>query len=202
MNKKEYLTKLRSALGNISTEARDEIIYDFTEHFDIGLEQGKTEEEISLSLGDPKANAKQYKAEFIVHQAHKNSSGTNVLRAVFAAISLGFFNLIFMIPVFAVVFSIIASFLAISLSLTISGVAVIIATILDPLLPAWVSVPAINPAVLIFGSISITALGLLFTIATVQLTKWCLKATAGYIKTNISIIGNKDKENKVYDEKY
>lgn len=193
MNKNEYLTKLKNELGNVDNIAKDEIIYDFTEHFDAGLEQGKTEEEIAEALGDPRVNAKQYRAEYIVQQAHKNSSGVNVFRAIFAAISLGFFNLIFMLPIFAVIFSIIVSLFAISLSLTFSGFAVILATILDPLIP-WTQ---INPAILIFGSVSITALGLLFGIGTIQLTKWCLRATAGYIKANIKVIGN-NKENDDY----
>ncbi len=198
MNKNDYLAKLKNTLGNIPNETKYEIIYDFTEHFEVGLEQGKTEEEIAESLGDPKTNAKQYRAEYIVQQAHKKSSGVNVFRAIFAAISLGFFNLIFMLPVFAVVFSIIVSFFAISFSLSLSGVFALLATVLKPLLPIWIGLPDMNPLFLIFGSISITAFGLLFGIGTFQLTRWCLKATAGYIKANINIIGNNKKENDEY----
>lgn len=194
MNRYEYLAKLKDALSGIPDSTKNEIVYDFTEHFEVGLEQGKTDEEIAESLGDPKANAKQYVAEYIVQQAHKKSSGINVFRAIFAAISLGFFNLIFMLPIFAVVFSVIVSLYAISFSLSLSGIIILIATILKPLLPAWVSMPNMNPLILIFGSISITAIGLLFGIGTTQLTRWCLKATAGYIKANINIIGNNKKE--------
>lgn len=198
MNKNEYLSKLKNALGNISTDAKDEIIYDFTEHFDVGLEQGKTEDEIAESLGDPKVNAKQYRAEYIVQQAHQKSSGVNVFRAIFAAISLGFFNLVFMIPIFAVIFSIIVAFFAVSFSFSITGIAVILATILKPLLPGWIGFPEINPGILIFGSVSLTALGLLFGVGTIQLTRWCLKATAGYIRANMKIIGNNNKETDGY----
>ncbi len=199
MNRNEYITKLKGALGNIPADTKDEIIYDFTEHFDVGLEQGKTEEEISESLGDPKVNAKQYKAEYIVQQAHKKSSGVNVFRAIFAAISLGFFNLIFMLPIFAVIFSVIVALFAVAFSLSLSGIIILAATILKPLLPTWISLSDINPVILIFGSISITSFGLLFGVATIQLTRWCLKATAGYIKANINIIGNNKKENDEYD---
>lgn len=199
MNRNEYLTRLKNALGSMPEDTKNEIIYDFAEHFEVGLEQGKTEEEIAESLGDPKSNAKQYMAEYIVQQAHNKSSGINVFRAIFAAISLGFFYLIFMLPIFAVVFSILVSFFAISFSLSLSGICVLLATILKPLLPAWISLSNINPLILIFGSISITSLGLLFGLGTVRLTRWCLKATAGYIKANINIIGNK-KENNQYVE--
>ena len=198
MNRNEYMTKLKSALGNIPNDTKDEIIYYFTEHFNVGLEQGKTEEEIAESLGDPKSNAKQYRAEYIVQQAHNKSSGVNVFRAIFSAISLGFFNLIFMLPIFAVVLSVIVSLFAIAISFSLSGITVLAATILKPLLPTWIGLSDINPVILIFGSISITAFGLLFGIGTIQLTRWCLKATAGYIKANINIIGNNKKENDEY----
>lgn len=200
MNRNEYIARLQDALGNIPNDAKNEIIYDFSEHFEVGLEHGKTEEEIAESLGDPKANAKQYRAEYIVQQAHNKSTGVNVFRAIFAAISLGFFNLIFMLPIFAVVFSIIVSIFAVSFSLSLSGVCVLLATILKPLLPSWISLSNINPLILIFGSISITSLGLLLGLGAVQFTRWCLKATAGYIKANMNIIGNSKKENDQYVE--
>jgi uncharacterized membrane protein len=189
MNQNEYIAILRYSLGKIPEDVKNEIIYDFSEHFEVGLEQGKTEEEIAEALGDPKFNAKQYRAEYIVQKAHTKSSGINVFRAIFAAISLGFFNLIFMLPIFAVVFSIIVSLFAVSFSLTLSGICVLLATLLKPLLPAWISLSNINPWILISGSICMTSLGLLFGLGTVQFTRWCLKITAGYIKANINIIG-------------
>jgi uncharacterized membrane protein len=190
MNRIEYISRLRDALGDIPDITKDEIIYDFTEHFEVGIEQGKTEEEIAESLGDPKANAKQYRAEYIVQKANNRSSGVNVFRAFFAAISLGFINLTFMFPIFAAVFSIIIALFAVSFSFALSGVLVLLATILKPVLPVWVSIPDMNPLILIFGSISITSFGLLFGLGTTQFAKWFLKATARYLKANINIIGN------------
>lgn len=196
MNKTEFTYKLKNALGNISPSAVEDIMYDYQEHFEVGLEQGKTEDEIAQSLGDPRVIAKQYRAEYIVQQAHKDSSGVNVLRAVFAAISLGFFNLIFMIPIYAVLVSVIVSLFAIAFSLVLTGVVCLLATILQPILPAWLSIPAINPAILLFGSISVTSFGLLFGLGTFKLTKACLRLTAGYIKTNMNIISKKERESE------
>jgi hypothetical protein len=66
MNRNEFVSTLRNGLGNISPASVEEILYDYREHFDIGLEQGKTEDEISQSLGDPRLIARQYRAEYIV----------------------------------------------------------------------------------------------------------------------------------------
>lgn len=198
MNRGEYLTSLERALGNISPAAKTEIMYDYREHFEIGLEQGKTEDEISRDLGDFKAIAKQYRAEYMVMQADSNRSGANVLRAIFAALSLGFFNLIFMIPIFAVFFAVLASFYACSISLILSGGAAFLATLFAPLMPQWIDLSSINPAILIFGSISVTSFGLLFGIGTLQLTKLSYKLAISYIKTNIKIIGKQERESENY----
>ena len=61
MTKQEYLKELRKNLRGFSQEEIDDILYDYEEHFSIGLSSGKTEEEIAEELGDPKDIAEQYK---------------------------------------------------------------------------------------------------------------------------------------------
>ncbi|MGN1344975.1 MAG: HAAS signaling domain-containing protein [Traorella sp.] len=52
MNKEEYMRNLESALKNCSMDRKQEILADFNEHFEIGLNEGRSEEEICESLGD------------------------------------------------------------------------------------------------------------------------------------------------------
>lgn len=61
ITKQEYLKELRKNLRGFSQEEIDDILYDYEEHFSIGLSSGKTEEEIAEELGDPKDIAEQYK---------------------------------------------------------------------------------------------------------------------------------------------
>ena len=198
MNRNEFMTKLQNTLGNISSPSKEEIMYDYREHFEIGLEQGKTEEEICGGLGDPKAIAKQYRVEYMVRQADTDKSAVNVMRAIFAALSLGVFNLIFMLPILAVVVSILAAFYCIAIACVFSGIAVLLAVILSPVMPQWISLPDLNPAILVFGAISLTSFGLLFTIVSVILTKLSYKLTISYIKTNMKIITKQESERENY----
>ncbi len=198
MNRHEFMSKLQSTLGNISVPSKEEILYDYREHFEIGLEQGKTEEEICYGLGDPKAIAKQYRMEYMVRQADTKKSAVNVLRAIFAALSLGFFNLIFMIPVLAVVVSVLAALYSAAAGFVFGGIGVLLAIILAPVLPQWISLPDLNPGILVFGSISLTSLGLLLTIASVVLTKLTYRLTISYIKANMRIISKQESERKNY----
>lgn len=51
MNKVEYLEALKVALKNTDKEIMEEIISDYEEHFQVGVENGKTEEQICEDLG-------------------------------------------------------------------------------------------------------------------------------------------------------
>ena len=51
MNKIEYLSALKEALKNTDESVMQEIISDYEEHFQVGLENGKSEEQICEDLG-------------------------------------------------------------------------------------------------------------------------------------------------------
>lgn len=52
MNRKEYMSRLSDALNEFQGEVKQEIMEDYTEHYEIGLQHGKSEEQISEELGD------------------------------------------------------------------------------------------------------------------------------------------------------
>ncbi len=60
MKKTEYLDLLRYYLDRFPKSMVDDIVRDYEEHFAIGLENGKTEDEISLELGAPFYVAQEY----------------------------------------------------------------------------------------------------------------------------------------------
>jgi len=51
MNKQEYMDKLNAALNDFDDEVKKEIVDDYEEHFEMGLANGKTEEQIVEELG-------------------------------------------------------------------------------------------------------------------------------------------------------
>lgn len=188
MNRNEFLNLLEHSLGNMSQADKNDVLYDYREHFNAGLRDGKTEEEICSALGDPRAIAKQYRVDYIVKQADQNRTAGNIIRAVFAALSLGFFNLIFIIPIFLGLIGVLIGLYAAAFGIGISGVAIFFATLLQPMLPGWVSIPDINEGVLIFTSFGLAGLGTLFTIGDIYITKFFYIITMKYIKANIRII--------------
>ena len=61
MNKTEYLKRLSEELGHMPYGDVKDIIQSIEEHFDEGLSEGRSEEEIAESLGDPKDLAAEFK---------------------------------------------------------------------------------------------------------------------------------------------
>ena len=61
MNKSEYLNKLTNELGHMPYGDVKDIIQSIEEHFEEGISEGRSEEEIAASLGDPKELAAEFK---------------------------------------------------------------------------------------------------------------------------------------------
>ena len=61
MNKTEYLAKLTNELGHMPYGDVKDIIQSIEEHFDEGVSEGRSEEVIAESLGDPKELAAEFK---------------------------------------------------------------------------------------------------------------------------------------------
>lgn len=94
MNKKQFLKEMASHLLGIPEDEAKDILYDFQEYFNAGLQDGRTEEELAASLGDPKILAKQVKTEYMVRLARTTPNLRNLYNASLATMGLGFFKMI------------------------------------------------------------------------------------------------------------
>ena len=135
MNKEEYLKKLTRLMRKLPEEDREEILSDYEEHFRIGIEKGRTEEEISNALGNPEIIVKQINAEYMVKKAEDKQSAGSMFEAILAAAGLGLFNLIFVaIPALIAVAFILTSF-AVGAAMILGGILITISYMFRPLIP-------------------------------------------------------------------
>jgi len=86
MHKAQFMKKLERGLRSLSPGVRREILQDFEEHFAIGAEQGKTEEEIAGSLGSPMQIAKELRAVHYLEKA-ESASTAGWITGVFFVVS-------------------------------------------------------------------------------------------------------------------
>lgn len=187
MIKSEFIASLNQALVGLPQTEKDDILYDYEEHFSIGQEKGKTEAEICDALGDPKAIAKQYIASVMVKKAEESKTVGNIMRAVIATLGLGLFNLIFMLGPFAAVIGVLIGLFVASLAVSIAGAAVFLAMLIPDLNPIpWATALPYGIGGLI--GIGVACLGLLMLIGTFYLAKLFYNLTIAYLKMNIKII--------------
>ncbi len=185
MIKKDFMSTLEVKLRHIPITERKEILEDYTEHFTIGIEQEKTEEEICEALGDPIRIAKMYTATSFATQSTEKNSTKSAFKAILAALSLGFFNLIIGIPILILLLTIVIVFYTVGISVFVSGFALTLSSILFP----FVSVAGAYIILTIFGGIAVMALGILMIIGSTYFTKYTFIGIAKYIKANFKIIG-------------
>ena len=187
MNRDEFLKALRKELSGIPKEDMGDILYDYEEHFDIGIHKGKTEREIAKELGNPKNIAKSYKVSIKITEAEKNPTATNLFKAILAAMALGFFNLIVVLAPFIVIVALLFSLYAISVGFIIGGIGSFFGTIAAPFLPTKINI-GMNPLASISFGIGFTALGVLIMLGCFYLTKLLYNGIIKYLKWNIDII--------------
>lgn len=73
MNEKEFMELLDYYFRDVDGFIYNEIKFDYEEHFRMGVSEGKTEEEISRSLGSPKEIYEEFKDEGIFDENKKGN---------------------------------------------------------------------------------------------------------------------------------
>ncbi|MFL0248162.1 HAAS signaling domain-containing protein [Candidatus Clostridium stratigraminis] len=202
MNRDEFLKTLETSLSAFDLEEKKDILYDYEEHFRIGHQNGKTDEELINELGSPADIAKQYSGNFqdekrefnsyskdnIEHPMFQNNE-RSIIPSIIAALALSFFNLVFVIWIFVAAGAALIGLAAAAISITVSGLVVTLSPIFAPLFPNYINLPSSMSFVLtILLGIGTIALGVLFCIGLFYVIKYFCLAANKYIKWNISII--------------
>ncbi|MEM1504304.1 DUF1700 domain-containing protein [Domibacillus sp. 8LH] len=179
MNKQQFLRELDSSLEAISSAERREILQDYEEYFSIGLEEGKTEEMIASSLGSPRQIGKELAASHQVERAKTSATAGNIMRAVWAVIGLGFFNLIIVLGPLVALIGVLAGGWAAGGAGVTFPLVVIVSAILNTGTFEWYDV---------FVSLAFAGLGIFILIGMFFATKALLKGFVRYLKWNASLV--------------
>ncbi|WP_010098394.1 HAAS signaling domain-containing protein [Ornithinibacillus scapharcae] len=179
MNKEQFLAKLDNALKRLPSAEREDILQDFREHFEIGLGEGKNEEEIAESLGAPQQIGKEMVAAYRIEKVEETATTGNIFRAVWAVIGLGFFNLLIVL----------APFVAL-VAFVISGWALGVSLVLNPIF--YLLNVAIYPELFelyqLFFTIGLAGVGIFMIIGMYYVTRWIIKGFVRYLQFNVKMV--------------
>ena len=192
MNKDEYLKNLTKLIKKLPKEDREEILSDYEEHFIIGSENGRTEEEISMALGDPKTVAKQIKAEYMVRKAEDKPSAGSIIRAIMAAAGLGIFNLLFFILPTVVLTMVILALFVLGGAMVFGGILIIFSSVFQPFYHNTQILPTdggiFSSLGGMAGGIGLAILGSVLLVGMTYVARWFYGLIIRYLKLNLKII--------------
>lgn len=195
MNKEEYLKKLSKLVKKMPEEDRNDIISDYEEHFRIGMEKGRSEEEIAKALGNPESVVKQIKAEYKINKAENEPSATSIVEAVLAAAGLGLFNLIFVAIPALVLVAIIVTLFVVGFVVIFGGIFVTLSPLLGLIfnyhLNMFKGVGIWNGVITVICGVSLTLLGTILVAAMLYLAKGFYNMAIRYLKWNLRIINER-----------
>lgn len=177
MNKEQFLKQLNASLTRLSLEEREDILQDYEEYFEIGMEEGKSEQEISKSLGNPKQISKELMATYHLGQVEQTTSAGNVMRAVWAVIGLGFFNLVIVLGPFIALIGVV-----------IAGWVSAIAFILAPLGALFNLVLGTFQLFDLFFALGLCGIGIFIAMGMFVATSALTKGFIRYLKFNASLV--------------
>lgn len=177
MNKEQFLKQLNASLTRLSLEEREDILQDYEEYFEIGMEEGKSEQEISKSLGNPKQISKELMATYHLGQVEQTTSAGNVMRAVWAVIGLGFFNLVIVLGPFIALIGVV-----------IAGWVSAIAFILAPLGALFNLVLGNFQLFDLFFALGLCGIGIFIAMGMFVATSVLTKGFIRYLKFNASLV--------------
>ncbi|MGD6877732.1 DUF1700 domain-containing protein [Bacillus infantis] len=178
----EFLARLEKLLGKVPEYDRREMLYDYEEHFEIGLANGRTEREIMEELGDPHVIARDLLADYRIVKAEKTQSVTNICQAATAAVSLSFFNLVFILGPLIGLAGVYISLCAVALVLTLSPFALLGSSFFTGFEDMTLN---------FFASLALFSLGLLLSIGMIYVGKFFYRVLLGYIKFNVRLVKGK-----------
>ncbi|SFB24089.1 MULTISPECIES: DUF1700 domain-containing protein [unclassified Bacillus (in: firmicutes)] len=175
----EYMSKLESLLSKVPEKDRREMLYDYEEHFQVGMTNGKSQADLIAELGDPHVIARDLLSDYHVGRVEKVQT-TSKTRAIIETISLVFFNLIFVVGPLGGIFGAFIALCGVSLGLSVMPFAILGSYFLGYSYESF--------AVNFFASLTVLSLGLLMGIGMMAIGKVFYRLFVSYIKFNFKIV--------------
>ena len=190
MTREHFTAELKRSLGRMSVAERKEILYDYEEHFRMGTADGKSEEEIARSLGNPRVLGRSFQIDALLEAPASGTGVTavSVMRALFASLSLTIFNVIFILGPLLVLVGGMIGLWAAAVSLPLAGLAALLSPFAALIVPRYFSLAGMNAAFIFFAGIGIAGLGILSVIGMWRLTRLFVLMIAAYVRFNARIV--------------
>lgn len=189
MNKHSYINELTKQLKKLPSQEIEEILADYREHFEIGQRCGKTEEEISKSLGHPRSVAQGYLVSNLVDEAKTSQSITArskiLLQIMFIILVLAPFNFFVIVGPFLILFALTLAGWAVPIA--IGGVSIAVMGTFLTMEPSFTigTLQGLSLLFMFLGALGLAAMGILIM---VLISQFLTQLVVSYLRWNINFI--------------
>nr|WP_239587609.1 DUF1700 domain-containing protein [Bacillus pakistanensis] len=160
-------------------EDREALLYDYKEYFEAASAEGKTDAEVIEELGSPKVIARELLANYNISIAEKNCSIKNIMNAIIASLSLGFFNAVLIVGPAIGILGVFLGCCVLAIALSLSPLILFSGLFFDGTMNIWLT---------LFSSFILCGFGVMFCIGLMNIGRFLYNILIRYIKLNANIV--------------
>ncbi|WP_159979915.1 MULTISPECIES: DUF1700 domain-containing protein [unclassified Novosphingobium] len=99
MKRNEFIKRLKAGLKGVPQDVVDEIVADYEEHFEAGLAEGRSEEEVASALGNPSRLARELRFEAGMRNWKTERTPSSAWSAILAFMGLATIDILILLPI-------------------------------------------------------------------------------------------------------
>ncbi|HKR92347.1 DUF1700 domain-containing protein [Novosphingobium sp.] len=127
MTRNEFIKRLNAGLKGMPQGDIDEIVADYEAHFEAGLAEGRSEEEVAAALGNPARLARELRFEAGFQNWHSDRSPSSAWAAILAFMGLATIDILILMPIVLPVIGVVFGLFVAALACFVGGGFVLIA---------------------------------------------------------------------------
>ncbi|MGE4305448.1 MAG: DUF1700 domain-containing protein [Novosphingobium sp.] len=121
MKHNEFIKRLKAGLKGMPQNDIDEIVGDYEDHFEAGLADGRSEEEVADALGNPARLARELRFEAGFRNWEADRSPSSAMAAILAFMGLATIDILILLPIVLPIIGVVAALFVAVVAVFISG---------------------------------------------------------------------------------
>lgn len=127
MKRNEFIKRLKAGLKGMPQDDIADIVADYDAHFDAGMAEGRSEEEVAAALGNPARLARELRFEAGFQNWHSERSPASAWSAILAFMGLATIDILILMPIVLPVIGVVFGLFVAVLACFIAGGFILIA---------------------------------------------------------------------------
>lgn len=180
MTRNAFIQRLKAGLKGMPQDEIDDIVADYETHFEAGLAEGRSEEDVAAALGNPARLARELRFESGFRNWESARSPSSAWAAILAFTGLATIDILILLPIVIAVIGVVLAFFVAVLAVFVAGGFIFVAGPFTGFPGGWL-VALLGGLSLMAGAI---AMGALLTIVSI----WIINAIMWFGRLHYRVI--------------